>query len=206
MTFTLKKRTHYPTKTTLNLVVREKAAQKTKDLLLFFVAFLLFLGLFVHFAVLTPLDEYAMLETQVMDAQQQLNSLQQRAASYAEITAAYALYFPTDIDIFAPPTADMMEVLALLEAYLIPNSGVINASFAQNTLTVNLSRVTLEEAHYLLSILEQNPSIVTADMATANATTPQVANEEAIVSMYIVFPASEAMYMGGGAAEGGVVE
>ena len=186
------KRKQYPTKTTVNLVIREKTAYQISRGLCLLAIILVLVGLFSKFAVSDRLAAAFRAEAAAAEAERYLAQLQENNSGYEALRVEYARYFSSDVN-EASGSADCMEVLSLVESKLMKSAGVASAVFSQNVLTVQLTGADLDQASGILADLYQSPLVSTVEIYTA-ATENEDPGQRSSITMTIAL-----MPEGGGA-------
>ena len=182
-----------PTKRTLNLVIKEKSEFRPELLLPAVLIVLVIAAVFGKFAVL---DRYAALAEAEDLLAQDRHHLEELRASYAdfdEVQAEYNRYTYTDFD---RTIRDRQDVLDLLEKYVFPVSGTQQLRITDNSVSLTLTGMTLEEVATLSEKLKadtrvDNVIINTTSYAAQEETGP-VASMMIMLSSAVETPAAAA--------------
>jgi len=170
-----------PTKMTLNLVVNEIPPHYYRNLIFATVVVALAILTFAKFAVydrLVLVDE-EWRQTDILRGQVEV--LQNGNTSYYEVRERYDLYFTNNATKEA--IVDAMEVLRIISQHMIPRAEVSSVTLAQNTLSVMLGGITLDDATLiLLELYEKEPLVETVDIFTVTS----VEGEEPVISMTVL--------------------
>lgn len=145
-----------PSKTTLNLVIKEKKELRLERLIPAVIIILVIAVLFAKFAVA---DRYAALneaEKELSQERENLNALVSSYADYDEVQEEYNRYTYEDFDRTIPNRQD---VLNLLEKYVFPVSGMRQLSISGKSVSLTLTGMTLEEISRLIAVLEADPLV-----------------------------------------------
>ena len=172
-----------PTKTTLNLVIKEKSEFRPGRLVPAVLIVLIAAGIFCKFAVLNRFAALDADEKQLAEEQQQLNNLILGYKDYDEVEAEYNRYTYKDFDRTIP---DHQDVLNVIEKHVFPVSGTRQMAITGKSVSLTLTGMTLEEISSLIAKLEAEPlvdsvTVSTAGYTEANKTVP-VANMVIILS------------------------
>lgn len=178
----------YPTKTTVNLVIRERSKHSFSRIIPILAAVVLVVGLFCKFAVLDRFSAASRAEQEAAAAEGHLADLQASNAEYETVRVEYARYFSDELTGDIPAVADYMEVLQLIESKLMRNAGVSSATFSGNTLSVQLTDITLSRASEILADLHSSKLVESVQIYTAD-TDEKTSDQRATVAMTITLAA-----------------
>ena len=170
-----------PTKTVLNLVVNEIPPHYYRNLILVTLIVAAAILTFAKFAVYDRLilvdEEWR--KTDILRGQVSL--LENGNTSYYEVREHYDLYFTNNTTKGA--LVDAMETLRIIDEHLIPKAQVSSVVLAQNTLSVILGGITLDDATLiLLDLYASEPIVETVDISTVT----NMEGEEPSISMTIL--------------------
>ena len=182
----------FPTKTTLNLVYKEKREFRLSRLVPAVLAVVLLAAVFAKFAVIDRFAALAEAENQLAREQAQLQELINSFADYDEVQAEYNRYTYENFDRTIP---DRQDVLKLLERYVFPVSGMQQLSIAGRSVSTTLTGMTLEEVSTLVNRLESQPLVDKVTVSTTGYSGRD--NEVPIASMVILL--ADATTLEGGA-------
>ena len=160
------KKTAYPSKTTVNLVVKEKSSFRFSRVSLGLVLLVIAVGAFYYLAVRAPLQWAAEAESEAAAAEAVLAQLKEETTDYNAVREEYARFF--SVTAGESGAADCMEVLELLETQLMPAAGVTSATFTGATLSVDLTGITLEQASGLIRTLTGLELVGGVQLSTAD--------------------------------------
>ena len=170
-----------PSKTTLNLVIKEKSEFRLTRLVPAVLAVLVIAAIFGKFAVV---DRFAALneaERQLAGEQAHLQALVAGYADFDEVQAEYNRYTYADFDRTIP---DRQDVLRLLERYVFPVSGTRQLSISGKSVSLTLTGMTLEEISTLISKLDADPLVDSITVSTTGYS--GLANDVPTASMAIL--------------------
>ncbi len=154
-------------KTTLNLVVRERKFLKTARVVPLVVAVLLLAALVGKFAVADRLAQVAAARREVEDIESQIDALQAAYADYDEVEERYNQYTYKDFD---RTLADRMDVLALVEREIFPVCRVQRLALAEKRLDMSLEGLTLRNTSDLINRLKADKLVSEVFVSTAATT------------------------------------
>jgi hypothetical protein len=153
----------WPTKRTLNLVIKEKNLSSPSRSIPLLAAILVAAALFSKFAVA---DRLAMVNAAQRRVDQAQTALQQLRASYADYDQVSAEFHRYSYGAFTPEEMELVErlqVLNLLEDYVMSAAQVKTLALSGNTLSLTLAGLSLERASTLVASLKSSP--IVADVA-----------------------------------------
>ena len=174
----------YPSKTAVNLIVKERSARRAAQAVCFLLVLAVLVGIFCKFGVIDRLNAASEAQAQASAAQAELERLRADNADFETVRVEYARYFSSDLTGEAG-AADCMEVLGLLESGLMPRAGIASASFSGRLLSVQLTGINLDGASALLADLYRSPIVGNVEIYTADADVASVPDENSTVSMTI---------------------
>lgn len=162
------KQKRYPTKTTVNLVIRERSAYQLSRVLCGCAIVLVLVCAFCKFAVIDRLQAAAQAGRDAAAQEAYLAQLQLENEDYEAVQTEYAKYFASGTADGQTVTADCMEVLQLVEEQIRPDAGVSSLLFENNVLTLQLTGTDLSRASGILAGLSQSAIVSTVELATAD--------------------------------------
>lgn len=154
-----------PTKTTLNLVVKEKKELRPSRTVPAVLAVLLAAGLFGKFAVADRFAKADAAEAAVAARRRHLAEVEQSYADYDEVQATYNRYTYTGFD---RTIADRLDVMALLEREVFPIGTVRTLSIAGKSVSLTVSGLTLDQLSDLMTRLKADGLVAGVTVSTAN--------------------------------------
>lgn len=171
-----------PTKTTLNLVINEIPPHYYRNLLIATVIVAAAILAFAKFGVIDRLarvnDEWRKTD----EIRLQLSSVSQINERFDEVREEYNLYFANNAS--QGEVVDVTEVLRIVEQRLRPAADVTSVSLMNNTLSVLLGGITLEQATGILTELyDKEPLVESVELYTA----VNAEGERTMISMTIGF-------------------
>ena len=152
-----------PTKTTLNLVIKEKKPLRLSRVIPAVLIVLIVAAAFAKFAVI---DRYAALgeaERQLTLEREHLEDLRLSYADYEEVQAEYNQYSYAEFDRSIP---DRQDVFHLLEKHVFPVSGMRQLAISGRSMSMTLTGMSLEEVSTLIAQLEAEPLVERVTVST----------------------------------------
>ena len=153
-----------PTKTTLNLAIKEKSDLDPRRAIPAVILVVLLVALLGKFAVF---DRYAALneaEAKLANEKATLSAMQAAYSDYDEVKQEYNRYSYSGFDRTIP---DRQAVLALLEREAFPVSGMRQMSISGRTLSMTLVGMTLEQISQLVNRLDTDELVESVFVYTA---------------------------------------
>ena len=181
----LTKKKKYPSKTTVNLAIRERSPRRISRVVCFLAILAVLVGLFSKFAVIDRLSAANQAQADAARAQALLNQLLANNSDYESVRVEYSRYFSADLTESGAAAVDCMEVLELIESRLMPRAGISSASFSGSQLSLQLVGIDLDGASALLAELDDSPIVAVVELYTADAGDALTPSADASVSMTI---------------------
>lgn len=188
----MRKHNAYPTKTTLNLMIRERREGDLRVLIPCVLAGVILVALFCRYAVIGRLTEAYRAEEAARQAEESLRLANRELTEYDEVEAQYSRYFSDALFSDSIPV-ECMDVLAMMEENLMGKASVVSYSFAGDTLLLQLDVPQLGVTSELIEALYQTPMVESVRISTATdslytSLTPEGQEEtwESTVMMTIV--------------------
>ena len=165
----------YPTKRTVNLAQRESHSRSTLTLSLGLLIILLLSFCVANFGVLRQLDRQRAAEQAYSTAHSQYTEMQKALADYDEVELQYRTWSRTwmhdeNSPVYVP--VDRMEVLDLVQAYLMPYGTVNTLVVDEDVMIVTMSDMNLEQISAMFQRLQLQPAVKSATLTLA--ATPSV--------------------------------
>ncbi len=156
----------YPTKTTLNLMIRERRQGDMRILIPCALVGLLLVGLFCRYAVVERLAQAYRAEQSAIRAEQTLAQAQAELEIYDQVEAEYNRYF-SDALFSKDIPQECMDVLAMMEKELMGKAQVSAYSFSGNKLQLQLKMSRFGVTSELLDALSRVPMVDYVSISTA---------------------------------------
>ena len=188
----------YPTKTSLNLVIREKSLGSPSRILPIAAGILVLLLAFGKFAVWDRLSRVSREQDALDSLLAQVSQLTEQTADYSEVLAAYSQYTTSWMSQEEILLVDQADILSLVESQLMPSASVSRFSVNGNVLSVELSHLTLQGVSELVQKLGELPQVLEVTVYSASSQT----QNEPISSVSLSITLSSG-YSGNEGQEGG---
>ena len=152
------KASKYPTKRTVNLAQRESHSRSTLTLTLGLVLIVVLSFCVANFGVLRQLDRQRAAENAYNTVHSQYIQMQQALADYDNVELQYRTYSRTwmqeeDSPFYIP--VDRLEVLDLLEGYLMPYGTVKTVLVEDDVAIITMSGMDLEQISAMFQRVQQ---------------------------------------------------
>lgn len=180
----------YPEKTYINLVQDENKGKDQRSLIGFAI-FLVFLAIFVKFAVLDQLDKIAQKERTYNQVLAQVNEVRAANSEYDAVKAKYdevTDWYMTDEE---KMEVDKNNVFRMLEEDIMPYVGIQSVQIAGNTIVVQTNVTNLHTVSTFLSVLQNDSRNGFVTVTTASASNEDQSNNAVIASVIITYGGSE---------------
>ncbi|MBR3203295.1 MAG: hypothetical protein IKF60_06890 [Solobacterium sp.] len=180
----------YPEKTYINLVQDENKGKDQRSLIGFGI-FLIFLAIFVKFAVFDQLDKVAQAERAYNQVLAQVNEVRAANSEYDAVKAKYdevTDWYMTDEE---KMEVDKNNVFGMLEEDIMPYVGIQSVQIAGNTIVVQTNVTNLHTVSTFLSVLQNDSRNGFVTVTTANASNEDQSNNSVIASVIITYGGAE---------------
>ena len=184
-----KQKTVYPSKATINLAVREKSKWRPGRVVPMFAALLAAAVLFGKFAVADRLARVSRAQQALAAVQSQVDALTERTAGFADLQEEYGRYSVGWMTDEEKAAVDRIDILDLMEGELMAAGTVRQFTVSGNTLSVDLSGLTLEDTSRVVQRLYGWP--IVESVAVYNATTQVEDGADAQVSLVVTLTRAE---------------
>ena len=190
----LKKRTpkpkdEYPSKTYMNLAVSEKSTFDIRNNIPAIIILVVVVALFLKFGVF---DFYARVDAKQMELsarQTVLNGLTHDLANYDKVLEEYQGYESLSVS-SEGLVVNALDALSLVDRFVAPSARVASLGLAGNTLSLNLTDISLDGVGKLVSTLYEQDMV--ANVSVSTAATQQTASEDVVAAVTITLvPESE---------------
>ena len=176
-----------PSKTTLNLMIKEKGELAPSRWLPWVLLIVVAAALFGKFAVADRFARLQAAENALAARYDELDALTAATADFAEVKDIYNQYTYRDFD---RSIADRQEILDLLEREVFPHSQSQSVTVNGNVFSTTLTGVTLDEVSLMMTRLEADPLVEGVTVSTAGYDDPTT-NTQPYATMTIVFTNAE---------------
>lgn len=180
------RRGRYPTKTSVNLLYKERKPYYAVKLAGAVLVFGVFLFLFTKYAVYNRLTHVWQEEDRAEAAEARVAALREANADYDEVLKEYLHYQYDAAEQGDVPPVALSEVRRLLEENLLYRSRVTYASLSGSVFSVQIADVDLNETSAMLDKLKQSPIVDSVSVSISN-TNPS--SSTAVVYMTITLKA-----------------
>lgn len=161
----------YPTKTSLNLVIREKSLGSPSRILPIAAGILVLLLAFGKFAVWDRLSRVSREQDALDSLLAQVSQLTEQTADYSEVLAAYSQHTTSWMSQEEILLVDQADILSLVQSQLMPRAFVSRFSVNGNVLSVELSHLTLQGISELVQKLGELPQVLEVTVYSASSQT-----------------------------------
>lgn len=210
---------HYPTKTSINLVYKEKKTGKNLTALALFGVFLVLLAIFTKFMVLDQIAAVNAAENLLDTRQRQLSTLQRSNSIYDQVEAEYSHFGIGYLSQAERDRHDRVNMLDVIDEKVGISKGIRTIQISENTAVLSFLTLELKDMSTIVSRLEESEyvSYVTVSKATTEDYTITYVDEfgnpitdvedetrEAVVNyITVIFKTPAAVKAAQAAAEGG---
>ena len=156
----------YPTKTDINLALRDKKQEQLSVILPGAIVFLLCVALFSKFTVIDRFARVDRAENAAVAAQQDLEAVKNYTKNYQKVLEEYnaLLASKSALNVIATP----MERLGLVEEYLLSAANVNSFDVMDDVIMAQISGVTLHQISAIYAALMSDPLIENVQVYTAS--------------------------------------
>ena len=183
-----KPKDEFPSKTYMNLMVSEKKSFDLRSNIPFIVILLIIVVLVLKFGVF---DFYARVDAKQAELnahQQTLNSLNAELTNYNTVLEEYEGYESMSIT-SSGLRVDALEALNLVDRFVAPSARVVSISLVGNTLTLNLTDISLDGVGKLASTLYEQDMV--ANVSVSTAATQETASKDVTAAITITLATVE---------------
>ena len=170
---------HYPTKTSINLVYKEKNTRKNLTALGLFALFLVALAIFTKFMVIDQLAAVNAAESLYHTRQSQLSALQEANSVYDEVEYEYSHFGIGNLSDAELNRHDRENMLNVIDDKVGISKGIRTIQISENTVTISFLTLELKDMSTIVSRLEESEyvSYVTVSKATTSPYTVTYVDE-----------------------------
>lgn len=163
----------FPVKTTVNLLRRKRTESSLVKTVLAVLVFAVVLTVFAKFAVIDRLAAASRAMREAEELEQTVMELQLKNADYDDVLREYQHYYfsaaeRNDEGGGNQSYVNCMDVLALLDEELLNKAGIQTVNLSGNVLTVNLTKINLEQASEIAKSLSKNELVDEVMVSSAN--------------------------------------
>ena len=210
---------HYPTKTSINLVQKEKKAGKNVTALVLFGLFLVLLAIFTKYMVIDQIAAVTAAENLLATRQSQLRTLESSNSVYDQVEAEYSHFGIGYLSQAELDRQDRMNMLDVIDEKVGISKGIRTIQISENTAVLSFLTLELKDMSTIVSRLEESEYVnyVTVSKATTEDYTITYVDEfgnrltdvedetrEAVINyITVIFKTPAAVKAAQAAAEGG---
>ena len=177
-----KAKSEYPSKTYINLVIRDKREADMRSMVLKGILIVLVAALFIKFGVFDFYDRVGKKQVELASQQQVLSGLESQLTNYNEVKTEYDMYESSRI-VSAEGTVSVHDAMELVDRYIAPSAKIAAIDIKGNTISLSLADVTLDKVGKLVSTLYGQPMV--ANVSVSTAATEQDTNKAITASMVV---------------------
>ncbi len=179
----------YPTKTNMNLAVRETKGVDRRSVLPIGIFLAIAVLAFAKLAVFDLFHAVDLAEENVRLTQQQLDQMKEANSIYDEVLKEYNE--SVSLSISSPVIATLSERLEIVNQYLISNAKVESFNVLDDVITAQISGVTLNQVSGIYTALMANEFVSNVQFYTAS--TENETGSLTTATMTIILTANEAV-------------
>ncbi|WP_304509864.1 hypothetical protein [Anaerotignum sp.] len=184
----------YPTKTDINLAVREGRTINKKTVLFVGIFLMVCMAAFSKLAIFDLLQSVDNAEKNMQQAQTQLDRLKQENLIYDDVLKEYNE--SVSLSLSSSVIATISERLDIVDQYLIGNAKVESYNILDDVITARISGITLNQVSDIYTALMANDLISNVQIYTAS--TKDESDSLTTATMTIVLAVNETQEEGGG--------
>ena len=147
---------HYPTKTSINLVYKEKNTRKNLAALGLFGLFLIALAIFTKFMVIDQLAAVSAAEGLYNTRQRQLSALQEANSVYDEVEYEYSHFGIGNLSDTELARHDRENMLNVIDEKVGISKGIRSIQISENTVKISFLTLELKDMSTIVSRLEES--------------------------------------------------
>lgn len=182
----------YPTKTTMNLAQHEQSQfELTRKTLVEGLLLILLVALFIKFGIVDLTSKASAANGEVADIQQQIDATNAQMGDYDKVYAEYQKYSYGYLDDQESSYVDRIDAIDLVESKVMSVGSVESITITDNTMSVTISGVTLEQVSALVSSLESSDMVADVTVDTASTQTEGAQQVSASLVITLQQPAQE---------------
>lgn len=157
----------YPSKTTINLLYKEKHTAQNIFSLVLFEIFLVALGFFTKYLVIDQIEKVNEAEAVYNSYQNQLDMLRENNADYTKVQDEYSHYGNGYLNEEESPLQDRQKMIDVINQKVQIDSGITSITIDGNTATVEIESVLLKEVSSVVANLESSDIVSYVGVQTA---------------------------------------
>ena len=157
-----------PAKTTMNLAAEKRQGINWAAAVPAILVICAAAAVISKVAVVDKLNELAEIRAENSLIQQRINDYNAQIDSYADVQEEYYHYTYTGLNSEELNRTDRVEILTLMDTYILPNANVDTWSVRGNILAVTLSDISLAQANQIVADIECDPLVDFCILTTAS--------------------------------------
>lgn len=162
------RKSEYPSKKTVNLIIHEKTMSSPSRAIPAFVVFLVLLACFVKFGVMKPLEGMYAAQASLGQVQSELSTYVQYNEDYDEVKERYSRYFNEYLDEDEAVLQDRMEIMDLFEERVLSQADIESISIRGNICRLVITELPLYRVSSIVADLEESPLVQYISVSTAS--------------------------------------
>ena len=188
ITFTgLRKRTprakaEYPSKTSINLMVRDKTQIDVRKSLPMVILTVLVVIFVCKFGIFDFYDRVNQKQGELSSITHELSDLEAALVDYSAVKAEYDTYESSKL-VADESTVSAIDALELVDKYVRPSARVQTMDLKGNTVSLNLAGVSLDGVGKLVSTLYEQPIVANVSVSTAGTGKTDASDTTAVMTI-----------------------
>ena len=176
----------YPSKTTMNMAMREKSPVNAKTLIIGIVIIAILVFCAAKFGAIDQLNRLSKAESEYGSLNSSNEKLVSQLADYDDVVMEYRQY-STDwmADYGSDATVSRQDVLDMVEKYLMPKGQVLGVNVSGDVATVRMTGMTLNEISNVFEELKSCAIVQSAELNTASSEYKTDAAGEVNITIYL---------------------
>lgn len=164
-----KKKLIYPSKTSLNLAIRERTINSPSRIIPLTLLVALLICAFSKFAVVDRLLRVSAAQSEVDGLHSQLDALNEANAGYEDLLVEYARHSSGWMSGQEIALVDRNTVFDLLQTAVLPYANLSDMSVNRNVLSLNLTNLSLHDASAIVDRLKARDDVTDVMVFTAGS-------------------------------------
>ena len=161
-----KPKADYPSKTYINLAIKDKKKIDVRSTLPKAVLIILLTVFVCKFGVFDLYSQVNQKEAELSQQTQRLSQLNAQLTNYDAVKAEYETYETTKL-VADESTVSVTDAMALVDRYVSSAAQIDSVNIEGNTVTLSLSDISLNGVGKLVSTLNEQPIVANVSVSTA---------------------------------------
>ena len=174
-----------PSKTTINLVQKDAKSINWLIAIPAIIVIIAVAALIAKVAVVDRLAELEAIRNENASIQRRIDEYNAQILSYADVQEEYYHYTYTGMNSEERNRTDRVEIIELMDKYVLPKSNVDSWTIYGNVLTTTMSDISLKVANEIVADIESDPLVNYCTLTTA--TTDNSYDEDIIKANMTVY-------------------